>query len=824
MCVTSITSTTSTVPQTQTRPRPRQTRTGTRRTRTQKQHQQQLLLLLLPPPLLLLLIILTVSSLVLFLSHFEIPTTTTSTTSTTTTVNAFSISTSLYTNLRRSNNNPIIMMKATKLKEDEVAEEVEVEEVVENENETNDDPLLTPISQEWYDEISLLPNKLAYPFWYDPHPIAKKCCDQLKEELPPYYNRNQNNQNNQNNNATTNMNSITLGKMYGVLVVSLDTEKKKSSTIIQQQNQKQQLFYLKAYSGTMPRPQYGGSMITNEEMFVPLVYDRFAVVSESKSKTTTDNNDERFCYENEEDNLNYLTKEIERYQNCPNRIKEQNQLKEIEIELLKQLTDGKQQSNNNKSNRKKRRDTFRQQLIEELEQKQLNNNSSSSSSSEDNYYYNTNMNKKESHKYFLKHNNKYRILEDQLVQESAYDQRQFKTIKYDVQNKLDEIKLKIDNHEEQIQTLKKQRKQGSIDMQRKLFQEYKLLNVYGETKTPVEIFKDTILNTAPSGTGDCSAIKLFQYAFSKGYHPIALAEFWWGPSPHNINKNNNNNNSNSNSNNDSEGSEVARTHGNYYPCCRGKCEPILTRHMLLGTDVESDPLTEGIMLSKKRRRQQQEDSGKQSTSVLSIVYEDDWLVVVNKPHNVLSVPGRNIQDSIYTELKQQYPNATGPLLVHRLDYSTSGLLLATKDSNTHKHVQAQFIQRTVKKRYTALLEGDLLIQSNHTRNSINNNMMMMMKGTIDLPLAGDYLNRPMQKVDRGPEGKPAVTHYEIIDDGREKDSSPANATSVDNKKDDTDTDEKKNNKIKNTIDDDGRKRTRIHFYPVTGRTHQLRVQ
>ncbi|OEU06476.1 ribosomal large subunit pseudouridine synthase A [Fragilariopsis cylindrus CCMP1102] len=193
------------------------------------------------------------------------------------------------------------------------------------------------------------------------------------------------------------------------------------------------------------------------------------------------------------------------------------------------------------------------------------------------------------------------------------------------------------------------------------------------------------------------------------------------------------------------------------------------------------------MLSKKRRRQQQEDSGKQSTSVLSIVYEDDWLVVVNKPHNVLSVPGRNIQDSIYTELKNQYPNATGPLLVHRLDYSTSGLLLATKDSNTHKHVQAQFIQRTVKKRYTALLEGNLLIQkSNHTSNNINTNMMMM-KGTIDLPLAGDYLNRPMQKVDRGPEGKPAVTHYEIIDDGREEDS------------------------------------TRIHFYPVTGRTHQLRV-
>jgi tRNA pseudouridine32 synthase/23S rRNA pseudouridine746 synthase len=730
-----------------------------------------------------------------------------------------------------SNNIPI-MMKATTTKN---KEDNEMEEVVEEEVAENNDPLLTPIPQKWYDEILLsqksqsqsqeslsllLPKKLAYPFWYDPHPIAKKCCDQLKDELPPYYNYNNQNQNqnqtttgSSNTTTTTTTNTITLGKMYGVLVVSLDTEKKKSSMSIQQQ---QQLFYLKAFSGTMPRPQYGGSMITNEEKFVPLVYDRFAVTgskSESLLSTaaSTDGNDNErcFCYENEEENLNNLTKEIKKLElekYCPKRIEEQNQLKKIEIELLNQLSDGKQKQNNNKSNRKKRRNIFRQQLIGievEKQHKQVT-------------IYNSNMNNKESHKYFLKHNDEYRILEDQLVQESAYDQRQFKTIKYNVQNKLDEIQFQIDDYDKQIQILKEQRKQGSIDMQRKLFNEYKLLNVYGETKTPVDIFKDTILNTPPSGAGDCSAIKLFQYAFSNGYHPIALAEFWWGPSPHNININNNSDSDNNINDNDNGGGgggggggEVARTHGNYYPCCRGKCEPILTRHMLLGTDVESDPLTEGIMLSnKKRRLQKEEDNGQQQSisSVLPIVYEDDWLVVVNKPHNVLSVPGRNIQDSIYTELKNQYPNATGPLLVHRLDYSTSGLLLATKDSNTHKHVQAQFIQRTVKKRYTALLEGKL---------------MLPQKGTIDLPLAGDYLNRPMQKVDRGPEGKHAVTHYEIIDEGREEDSSRATTvTSADNE-DDTD---EKNKKIKNAVNDDGRERTRIHFYPVTGRTHQLRVQ
>ena len=137
---------------------------------------------------------------------------------------------------------------------------------------------------------------------------------------------------------------------------------------------------------------------------------------------------------------------------------------------------------------------------------------------------------------------------------------------------------------------------------------------------------------------------------------------------------------------------------------------------------------------------------------LPIFYEDEWLVVVNKPHDVLSVPGKMVRDSIKTSLQIRYLEATRPILVHLLDHSTSGLPLITKDSNTHKLLQAQFINRTVTKRYVALLEGDLLLSSSNCKN----------KGTIDLPIAGDYLHRPMQKVKRGPQGERAVTHYEVI--------------------------------------------------------------
>lgn len=277
----------------------------------------------------------------------------------------------------------------------------------------------------------------------------------------------------------------------------------------------------------------------------------------------------------------------------------------------------------------------------------------------------------------------------------------------------------------EINQLKEIRKTKSAELQRQLFDNYSFLNRYGNLKSLGEIFK----GNPPAGAGECAAPKLLHYAFQNQLKPIAMGEFWWGQSPK---------------------SEV-RKHRQFYPACTGKCEPILA-HMLDGIDLEDNPFLVNTAEGKE----------------LEIVFEDDFLVVVNKPAEFLSVPGKQIIDSVYTRMKQKYPNATGPLVVHRLDMSTSGLLLVAKTSEVHKKLQSQFIKRQIKKRYVALLDGIL------TEN----------QGEIDLPLRVDLDNRPNQLV-CFEHGKKAQTHWETIC--------------------------QKNNQ------------TLVYFYPITGRTHQLRV-
>lgn len=321
-----------------------------------------------------------------------------------------------------------------------------------------------------------------------------------------------------------------------------------------------------------------------------------------------------------------------------------------------------------------------------------------------------------------------KLLED-LIKESYYWQYFSKKTQSEIQESIDLIQREIDNHESKIKELKQRRAIKSSQIQQKLFDQYNFLNILGEEENVVPIFQRTPLEKPPAGAGDCAAPKLLQYAFKNGYFPLALAEFWWGESPK---------------------SEI-RQHKNYYPACRGKCEPILG-HMLKGLPLDDNPL------------EQLPDDSKQ----IKVVYEDDFIVVVNKPHELLSVPGRTVSESVYTRMKEKYPHAEGPLLLHRLDMSTSGLLLIALDKDSHKFLQEQFLKRTVKKRYVALLDG----------------RVEQRQGEINLPLIIDYLNRPMQMVDFQ-NGKPAKTHWEVL--GYEG------------------------------------AYTRVHFYPVTGRTHQLRV-
>ncbi len=318
---------------------------------------------------------------------------------------------------------------------------------------------------------------------------------------------------------------------------------------------------------------------------------------------------------------------------------------------------------------------------------------------------------------------------DKLKQQSIETNLKLKYLKRDCEQRIGTAQIQLAQLQEPLDTLKHQRKLLSAHLQKQIHKQYRFLNAKGETKDLLDIFKAIDLGQPPAAVGECAAPKLFQYAFENGLKPIAMAEFWWGTSPK---------------------SEVRR-HGQFYPSCRGKCEPILG-HMMQGLNVEPNPMEQVPTLKE----------------ALEIVYEDEHLLLINKPHEFLSVPGKTIKDSVLTRMQKYLPNATGPLLLHRLDMSTSGLLLVAKNERTHKNLQKQFIKRIIKKRYVALLEGELESK----------------EGTIDLPLRVDLNNRPRQLVCYE-HGKPAKTNFEVVE-------------------------------IKNNT-------TRIHFDPITGRTHQLRV-
>ncbi|MDK2772058.1 MAG: RNA pseudouridine synthase [Flavobacterium sp.] len=316
-------------------------------------------------------------------------------------------------------------------------------------------------------------------------------------------------------------------------------------------------------------------------------------------------------------------------------------------------------------------------------------------------------------------------LEFELSEESKKESILLKKMTKYWNYKVESQKLKVKSILSEIDILKLERANKSSELQQRLFAEYAFLNQEQKLKSVGEIFD----NNPPAGAGECAAPKLLHYAFQNNLKPIALAEFWWGQSPK---------------------SEV-RKHKQFYPACRSKCEPILA-HMLNGIEMDENPLLENPAEGKE----------------IEIVFEDEYLAVINKPAEFLSVPGKNIQDSVYERVKKRYPNATGPLIVHRLDMSTSGLLLIAKSEEIYKKLQSQFIKRTVKKRYVALLDG----------------IVKQPEGRINLPLRVDLDNRPNQLVCYE-YGKPAETHFKVIE-------------------------------IKN-------KKTRIHFFPISGRTHQLRV-
>lgn len=319
---------------------------------------------------------------------------------------------------------------------------------------------------------------------------------------------------------------------------------------------------------------------------------------------------------------------------------------------------------------------------------------------------------------------------EEMVRESQWMKAQLKRIRRRQQTEREPLAQRVAETEDEVTRLKGERQQQSDHLQRWLFSHFVMLNGKQEQRTLLDIFADSG-SIPPSGAGECCAPKLLQYAFLHHLQPLRIVEFWQGASPV---------------------GEI-RHHDHYYPACRSKCLPIL-RYMLQGVRVQPNPLEQ------------------QASMPLHTLYEDESIVVVNKPSGMLSVPGKSSRESVYSIMRRRYPTADGPMIVHRLDMATSGLMVVALTEWAYHALQRQFQQREVHKRYIAVLERDISRE-------------VPQRGTVHLPLRADIADRPRQVVDEE-RGKEAVTDYELMG-----------------------------------VDEDGH--TVVSLVPRTGRTHQLRV-
>ena len=355
--------------------------------------------------------------------------------------------------------------------------------------------------------------------------------------------------------------------------------------------------------------------------------------------------------------------------------------------------------------------------------------------------------------------------EAEMVKESQFMKAELRRLKKSLSEKTT-LETEYEVFQADILRLKQLRKTLSDALQQWLFSQFRMQNHEGKMKDLLEIFRDAALRdypqatlatsriaalkmVPPAGSGECCEPKLLQYAYQHGYKPLQMAMFWWGESP----------------------KEEIRHHLQFYPACNGKCKPIL--HWMLPSSVFESPASaeNGIGGQKGPFPKLVEMLYEQ----VETLYEDCELTVIHKPAGLLSVPGKDAaQPSVYTLMRRKYPEATGPLIVHRLDMATSGLMIIAKTEFAYHRLQKEFLNHRVQKKYIAIISEKEISGKEISE-----------KGIISLPLLPDYLNRPRQIVNHE-QGKEAITEYEILEriDGSH---------------------------------------LRIALYPKTGRTHQLRV-
>lgn len=490
-----------------------------------------------------------------------------------------------------------------------------------------------------------LPERFTFPFYYEPHPLAKIAATELQHYLETQTHLDHN------FGLSADKEGGVVGKMFGVLVV---------------QDTKGKLGYLSAFSGKL-----AGS--NDHPKFVPPVFDMLV---------------ENSFFLKEIEIINTVNARIEEIEANENYQHLKLDLEKSSAQSLQEIAAFRKQLKSNKESRKQ----LREQQKNSLNQQDYNE------------------------------------VEADLIRQSLHDKHLLKVLTNKWEQLIEEQRTGLAPFERDIEMLKNERKERSAALQQRLFEQYAFLNKDGKSKSLQEIFSLTAFGKPPAAAGECATPKLLQFAFANGYKPLAMAEFWWGAAPK---------------------SEI-RKHKHFYPACTGKCKPILA-HMLEGIPVDENPF---LRIEEKN-------------SELEIVYEDNSLVVVNKPAGLRSVPGVDIRDSVYTRLKHVLGEIE-PLIVHRLDMGTSGLLVIAKTQQAHKHIQRQFLQGKVSKRYRALL-SKVIDQS---------------EGEINLPLCADLFNRPRQLV-CFETGKKSITRWKMI------------------------------KRYKAT--------TKVDFWPLTGRTHQLRM-
>lgn len=317
---------------------------------------------------------------------------------------------------------------------------------------------------------------------------------------------------------------------------------------------------------------------------------------------------------------------------------------------------------------------------------------------------------------------------DELARESQHQKAELRRAAKRWERRVQETEAPLRALTMEEQALAAERKLSSEALQQWLFGQYRLLNAHGERRSVGEIFGQDI---PPSGTGDCCAPKLLQAAYLMGAQPLCMGEFWIGRSP----------------------ADEVRRDGHFYPACHSRCQPVL-EHMTQGLLVESNPMAARYQATRGK---------------FSVQYADGSIIIVRKPEGMLSVPGKDGLPSVQDILREEFPQGAPPMLAHRLDMDTSGLLLAARTPEAFQSLQRQFLTREVEKTYVALLERPMPVGH---------------EGEISLPLRPDLADRPRQMVDPV-HGRTAVTRYRVV--GQEG----------------------------------GHARVLLH--PVTGRTHQLRV-